>query len=509
MTNRLKALFTLAVPVAGLAVAAWWLPSMVGGGGPSLTYDTAEVTRGSIRKIVSTSGPVRAVVTVSVGSQLSGQIETLKADFNSEVKAGDEMATIDDKTFVSKVAQAKADLAAARAMLTNQEAALTKAQAVRTSAERLVTRQEALAAKGVAAQATLDNAQRDRDVAEADIAVARAQIENAKATILQREAQLAQAQIDLDRTRIRSPINGTVISRTIDVGQTVAASLQAPELFKIAQDLRHIRIEAQVNEADVGAVREGNLVEFTVDSYPERTFTGKVTQVRLAATELNNVVTYTVIIEAANDDRKLFPGMTANAQVESLRKDGALRIPTDVLRFKPREGAATVTASTQRGERQQQMVERLKGTLQLTDAQVQRLSQELKAVFAARPANGPSGGTAAGSPFGGRRAAAPSATGTGDGAGGGRVMQQVEQIVASVITDDQRPAFEKWKAERVARPARNGARPVTVWVLNAEQMLEPRQVRIGASDDQFAEVLGGGLKEGDRVVLRARDATKK
>ena len=158
--------------------------------------------------------------------------------------------------------------------------------------------------------------------------MAKAQIESAKAVIAQREAALRQAEVDQERTKIVAPINGTVISRTIDVGQTVAASLQAPELFKLAQDLKLIRLEAQVNEADVGSISEGNSVSFTVDAYPERTFEGKVTQVRLSATELQSVVTYTVIIEASNDDRKLFPGMTANVQIEAAKKDGVLRIPT-------------------------------------------------------------------------------------------------------------------------------------------------------------------------------------
>ena len=208
-----------------------------------------------MRKFVSASGPVRALVTVSVGSQLSGQISELKADFNSEVQAGDELAVIDDKTYVARVAQVRADLASAEAMLANQQAALMKAEAVERNARRLLERAQTLAGQGIAATTTLDNATRDAEVAAAETAIARAQVENARATIAQREAQLAQAEIDLERTRIRSPIDGTVIGRTVDVGQTVAASFQAPELFKIAQDLRRIRIEAQVSEADVGSRR--------------------------------------------------------------------------------------------------------------------------------------------------------------------------------------------------------------------------------------------------------------
>ncbi len=281
MAKPLKYLFTLAVPMAAAGLARYLDAHAGQNRRNGLEYDTVEVSKGAIRKLVATSGPVRALVTVSVGSQLSGQIDKLVVDFNSEVKAGDVMATIDARTFDAKVAQARADLLAAKAGLTNQEAALTRGEAVRDQAERASERQEALQKKGFAATATLENANRDLAIAAAEIDVAKAQIASAKAVITQREAALKQAEIDLERTKIISPINGTVISRTIDIGQTVAASLQAPELFKIAQDIKRIRIEAQVNEADVGVVAEGNKVAFTVDAYPERTFEGKVTQVRL------------------------------------------------------------------------------------------------------------------------------------------------------------------------------------------------------------------------------------
>src|SRR5262245_16814663 len=258
MTVRHRYHIFLALSALGLVLASVGVPMLWSGTGGAFTYEVAEVSQGPIRKLVATSGPVRALVTVSVSSQLSGQIRDLKVDFNSEVKAGDDLAIIDDKTFAAKVAQANADLVAARATMVNTEAALAKAEAIERNAKRLLQRQDALASKGIAATTTLDAATRDADVAKAEIELAKAQLENSKATIAQREAQLLQAQIDLDRTRIRSPIDGTVISRTVDVGQIVASSLQAPELFKIAQDLRSIRIEAQVNEADVGAVSAGN-----------------------------------------------------------------------------------------------------------------------------------------------------------------------------------------------------------------------------------------------------------
>src|SRR6185295_1132144 len=333
----------------------------------------------------------------------------------------------------------------------NQEDAVAKAEAIERNAKKLMLRQEALASKGIAATTTLDLATGDADVAKAEIEVAKAQLENAKATIAQREAQLLQAQIDLDRTRIRSPIDGTVIGRTVDVGQIVAASLQAPELFKIAQDLRHIRIEAQVNEADVGAVAEGNAVEFTVDAYPERRFQGKVSQVRLGALELNNVVTYTVIIEAENDDRKLLPGMTANARIETAKLDDALRIPTDALRFKPR--AADLAAATQTSSLQQVKaeIERAKVELALTEEQLAKVNTTMKA---AAPEPFAATGTAAAGNGRPKQAAAETEA---------RVLQRLKYALASVVTEPQRSAFEAWKAhfEGAARKRRE----VTVWVL--------------------------------------------
>lgn len=482
MAKPLRYLFTLAVPVAALGLGALWMLDPAQKAAQSAEYDAVAASKGTIRKIVSTSGPVRALVTVSVGSQLSGQVERLNVDFNSEVKAGDVLALLDARTFDAKVSQARADLLAARAGLANQEAALTRGEAVRDQAKRASERQEALQKKGYAATATLENAARDLAIASAEIDVAKAQIESAKAVIAQREAALKQAEVDLERTKIVAPVNGTVISRTIDVGQTVAASLQAPELFKIAQDIRRIRIEAQVNEADVGVVQEGNPVSFTVDAYPEKTFEGKVTQVRLAATELNNVVTYTVIIEASNDDRKLFPGMTANVQIEAAKKENVLRVPNDALRFKPK----SESASSNPADRTARMITRLKDELELTAAQEQALRDEFAKLMASRQ-TAPGGIQA--------EQADPSAMRQ-------RIQALVEQTLAPLMTEQQKPLFEKWKR------GRENTRSGGVHVTGANNQPERRYVRLGISDDQFTEIAGGQLSEGERVIVRAREAKK-
>ncbi len=489
-------LFVVGLLAVAAAIVSVRVPAILPGGASGLTYETADVTRGPIRKAVSTSGQVRALITVSVGSQLSGQVSQLKADFNSEVKAGDELAVIDDKSFRARVAQSAADLAAARAMLTHQASGLAKAEAIQRNAERLLSRQRALANKGITATATLDNALRDFEVAEADVAIARAQLENAKANIAQREAQLAQAQVDLERTRIRSPIDGTVVARTIDIGQTVAASLQAPELFKIAQDLRRIRIEAQVGEADVGSVAPGNAVEFRVDAYPDRRFRGRVAQVRLGGIELNNVVTYAVIIEADNDDRALLPGMTADAKIEAAYVNSALRVPNDALRYRPRGDAAKALARTQAGERLNREYERVKRTLKLSPEQVRTVSNSMNAAVS-RQLNKIESGSAI---------ASVSEIRMLDGEPEWRALQRLVQVIASLATDAQRPAFDAWKEQLETTSGRGSRRNVTVWVLGASDSLESRQIDLGIADDHFSEVVSGNLKEGDKLVTRSRES---
>ena len=485
MIKPLKYLFTLALPVALLGFLAMRMSELNRAGQPAVTYDTAVAAKGAIRKLVSTSGPVRALVTVSVGSQLSGQIDKLAVDYNSEVKAGDILATIDARSYEARVAQAKADLVAAQAGVLNQDAALVKAQAVLDLSERTADRQEKLQAKGYAATSTLDNAHRDVAVNTADIEVVKAQIENAKAVVNQRQAALKMADVDLERTKIISPINGTVISRSIDLGQTVAASFQAPELFKIAQDLKLIRIEAQVNEADVGAVTEGNPVTFTVDAYPDRNFEGKVTQVRLSATELQNIVTYTVIIEAANTDRKLFPGMTANVQIAVAQKETVLRVPNDALRFRPR-GETSDSQSGSKESRSERQISRLKNDLLLTDAQEQALREELKKVVAAKTSSPGGVDTSIVDPSALRQ----------------KIQTAIEQTLSPLLTEEQRPLLEKWKR------GRENSKSGNIHVLDAANAPERRSVRLGISDDQFTEIAGGQLAEGDRIIVRGRDAAK-
>jgi HlyD family secretion protein len=455
-------------------------------------YDTTEATVGSISRIVTTSGPVRPWTTVQIGSQLSGQIRRVLADFNSDVKEGDILAELDARMFEARVEQAEADLAMARAALASQQATLLKAEAVLDEAEQSRGRQRVLSQKGVTTQASLDTIVRDTRVAEAEIAITRAQIENAQANVKQREALLNQARIDLDRTRISSPINGTVVSRTVDIGQTVAASLQAPELFRIAQDLRSIYIEAQANEADVGAIAQGNPATFTVDTYPGRLFEGRVAQVRLAPNEVQSVVTYSVVIEASNADLKLFPGMTANVRIETARHDDVLRIPAEAMRFKP-PGAATKAEGTGgRSDGRERDLERLKELLKLTDDQVKAVS----AALTKHPGRRQPDSADLGSTDETHAQPEKAATKAGD-----RSSDRIEAALLPLLTTEQQRTFETWKAKRDA------TRPATVYVLGLDGQPEMRTIRIGLSDSRFAEVVSGPLKAADALIVRAHKET--
>ena len=349
--------------VAGLAAGAgyyYWQQRSEG----KLDIQTVAATRADVRRVVSTSGTVRALGTVDIGSQLSGNIGELNVDFTNEVKQGQVLARIEPSTFETKVREEEAGLAIATANVDLQQATVEKAESNLHKAELDLHRAQELVVKGAGTQVTLDTAIDAQQSATAELAIAKANVENAKATFAQHQATLDSARIDLERTYIRSPIDGVVIDRTVEVGQTVAASLQAPKLFTIAQDLSHVQIEAQVDEADIGQITSDNAVSFTVDAYPDVTFQGKVTQIRLAPVALNNVVTYTVVIDADNPLGRLLPGMTANVEIVTGEHKGVVTVPNEALRYQPRgpaqaalvrDGLSTGVVSL--GERGSRMLE--------------------------------------------------------------------------------------------------------------------------------------------------------
>ena len=282
---------------------------------------SAAVTRGSIVNVVSATGTLEAVTTVQVGSQVSGAVESLNADFNSIVRKGQVLARLEPSLFQSAIEQASANLVKAEADLERIRVSLSDAEVKLGRAKELSSRQ-------LIAATELDSAEVARDTSVA-------QVRSSQAAVTQARASLSQAQVNLSKTVITSPIDGIVISRNVDVGQTVAASLSAPTIFVIAADLSRMRLNASIDEADLGRITKGQAVSFTVDAYPQDTFEGTVEQVRLNPVVVSNVVTYAAIISAPNADLKLKPGMTASLSVEIARRDDVLRVPAAALRFKP------------------------------------------------------------------------------------------------------------------------------------------------------------------------------
>ncbi|WP_300527947.1 efflux RND transporter periplasmic adaptor subunit [Maricaulis sp.] len=492
--KRIIRLVLAGVIIAAAAGGYWFYGRGGAVASGDFTIETVAAETGSVRRIVAASGAVRALVTVEVGSQLSGQLSELSVDFNDTVEAGQVIAQIDPQTFETRVREAEASRATAAANVQLQRASLQRVEANFRTAELDFQRIETLNARGNASDAALDTARASFEASQAELNVARAQIANAQAVLQQREATLAGARIDLERTTIRSPINGIVVDRAVDQGQTVAASLSAPTLFTIAQDLSLVQIDAQVDEADIGQIREGQAVSFTVDAYPGTQLQGEVEQIRLAPTTLQNVVTYTVVISAANPGQRLLPGMTANMDIVTGEATDVLTVRNGALRFRPAPGLADRTQPLAeagqgggrpaggrpgggggggRGGPMGQLTEQL----DLTADQQERVRGAFRAAF-------------------GRAQAAAQA---GGGFDREAIQQEVDREMTSILTPEQMIRYRE-----IQREARE-TRPGSVWVETAEGILEERRVRLGISDSQNTVVVGGNLEVGDAVVVRARE----
>jgi HlyD family secretion protein len=311
-------------------------------------YFTEKVQKGDIQNVVQATGTINAVTTVQVGSQVSGTIQTLFADFNSHVKKNQVIAQIDPSLFQGALVQAKADLADAKANLVAAKANLDKAQAAAAQAKLDFNRYTTLAQEGVVPTQQLDTARGTSQSADAAVGAAKAQVTQAGAQVQQKSAAVTVAQTNLDHSTIRSPIDGTVIARSVDVGQTVAASLQAPTLFTIAQDLTKMQVYVSTDESDVGTVQAGQDVTFKVDAFPKDSFKGKVSAVRLNATTVQNVVTYTTVVDFDNPEMKLFPGMTAYVTVPVATATDVVKVPNGALRFTPDLTADQISALYQK-----------------------------------------------------------------------------------------------------------------------------------------------------------------
>ena len=318
MKRKSILLTTAALLLAGGAGVGYW---RMGGQSTEVPFVTVPVQRGTITQTVSSTGTLQAVVTVQVGSQVSGTIEKLFANFNSKVKAGEVVAQLNQDKYKAAVEQARANLIASQSNF-------AKARVAVEDAGRTLNRTRELRKRELTAQSELDAAQTAHDAAVA-------QLEVNKAQVAQAQAAINHVTVDLNNTTIRSPVDGIVISRNVDVGQTVAASLQAPTLFTIANDLSKMEVHTNVDEADVGNVWEGQEVTFTVDAFPARRFRGKVYQVRNAPVNVQGVVTYNAVVRIDNKESLLKPGMTANVQFLVSRQEDVLTIPNMAMRFKP------------------------------------------------------------------------------------------------------------------------------------------------------------------------------
>jgi HlyD family secretion protein len=489
----------LVVAVAIALVAAWFWKSH-GAAAADSGYRTAPVERGDIRVVISATGTLSAISTVDVGSQISGLVTEVLADFNDHVSEGQVLARIDPSTYEAQINQGSAAVASARANLAS-------AQATLRNAETDYTRKAALAQQQLVARSDADLARSARDQA-------RAQVNAAQAQINQQSASTQTSRLNLQRTVIRSPVDGVVLTRTVEPGQTVAASLQAPVLFQIAENLSQMQIVLAIDEADIGQVKAGQAVTFNVDAFPDRQYRGVVQQVRLSATNTSNVITYPVVVSVDNHDQSLLPGMTANADIEVSHRDNVLRVPNAALRYKPDDDTDAATANAPAGAaRGGGMAEALVGTaqaMQLDAAQQAAFDaavQALRASAAARraPVAGAQG-TGAGNLFGGR--GGPRGGNNTGGSNGGnqgamrqRMLERLRQQFA-VFRATLDPAKQQHWDEALAAMATARRAPLYKLVDGKPRQV---QVQVGASDGSSTEV-SGDIREGDQVIVGAARA---
>jgi HlyD family secretion protein len=534
---RRALIFTiLALGLAGVIGFLVWRPT--GGSAADAPYRLAAIDRGPITASVRATGSLSPVTTVLVGSQMSGQVVEILADYNSPVKAGQVVARLYSEQIKARRDAARADLEQARADVAMRRAQIDRARATKQRAEanlqdmqaqrertgaqltegrRNLERQNELFDRRVGTQAGLETARTQVDVQraalasseaqiasaraelkglDADIALAEAQLKSSEAVVLQREAKLKDIEIDLDRTDIRSPVDGVVVQRQIDLGQTVAASLQAPTLFTVAQDLREIDIYANIDEADVGRMKAGQPVSFTVNAYPSRTFTGAVRLVRLGAQTIQNVVTYTAVIRVDNRDMALLPGMTANLQIVTEERRNPLRAPNAALRFRPAGASAAIAAApVAAGEREgprrtggrafQDMRERISAEVQPTPEQAAAIARIL---------------TEARSGFPGRD---PSLSGDERRAAMRQTRDDTQQKIAAALDPERRAKYEAIVAD--LRPGNaastDGGMPGRVYVLGTDGAPVAIALRLGVTDGSNTEILAGEIKEGDAVII--------
>lgn len=504
---------------AGLAVAAvavlatgWYLWGKRGAADAAGAYRTETVQRGDIRVAISATGTLSAITTVTVGSQISGQVTDILVDFNSPVKKGDVLARIDPSTYQAQLEQGNAQIA-------NAQAQLRQAQASLHNATLDFERKQSLSGQNLIARS-------DLDLSRAALDQARAQVNAAQAQIRQQTASLKNTQVNIDRAVIRSPVDGVVLTRKIEPGQTVAASLQAPELFTIAEDLAKMKIELAVDESDIGQVRTGQAVGFTADAFPDRRFKGVVEQVRLAATTTNNVVTYPVVVTVDNSDGTLLPGLTVNAEIEVSKREGVLKLGNAALRFKPAEGSALAQLQPQgapaggaggssRGAGTGEDLQVLADSLGLDARQRAAFAaalEDMQRRQAERMAQAQQGEQAQSA--GGSRLFGGGGMRMGGGSGGAspalvaqmraRMRDRLNQQFGAFVSTLDEAQRSKWNAGLEAQLS--AKRVVAYRLVNGNP--QPVMLKVGASDGSSTEISARDIKDGDLIVSGERSAAE-
>lgn len=500
MGSRWKKGLVVIVIIIVVLFGGFFLYQFIDKKGSGQKFRTVRVERGEISSVVTATGTINPVITVLVGSQVSGTIKALHADFNSRVKEGEVIAQIDPAIFEAQVEQGKANVLNAQANVLNAQANLENAKANLAKAEvavldtkRTLDRNQSLLEKKVIAQATLDTVQANydtalaqREVAKAQVESARSQMESSKAQVEQAKAALKLSETNLRYTTIRSPVNGIVISRNVDVGQTVAASLQAPTLFTIAKDLTRMQVDTNVSEADIGRIAKDQEATFNVDAYPEKTFRGRVSEIRNAPITVQNVVTYDVVIQVDNKELKLKPGMTANVSVLTQHKEGILKIPNAALRFRPeiakkeelgekKQGGTPSTGRTSMGQlteglnltqEQQSKVEMI---LQASRSEIQEIREKSKPEEAR-----------------------------------GRIQKLIRQKILGLLTEEQRQKLN----ELNQTSASEKGTPGKVWTLSPEGKAVSISIALGITNGAFSEVVSGDIKEGMEVIVEEISSKK-
>jgi HlyD family secretion protein len=479
----------IGVAVLVLALGAYWLLPR----GEDARYRTASVDTGTVRVVIAATGKLSALSTVEIGSQVSGLVLAVEADFNDTVVANQPIARIDPANFQSRLEQAQADLTSALANLDAARANYGEAEATLKNAEATFTRTEAVWERRLIARADYDTAIAGRDQAQARVASTAAAVKVAQSQVAQRTAVVENAKLELHYTIIRSPVDGVVLLRAVEPGQTVAASFQTPVLFSIAEDLGKMQIELTVDESDVGQIREGQAVRFTVDAFPGRDFNGQVRQVRLSATDTSTVITYPVIVDVDNADGMLLPGMTASAEVLVSERPDVVRLPNAALRYRPADAApASAVANVRGGPPSPEAIARMRAQ---SEQQTEELARRLELDAAQRATLDEA--------MAGMRQR-PRGQAQSDGAQAPVSEEARRRRNAETYAAALQPLRAQLRPEQQAKldqelALMTSSRRAEVWVLrDGDAVATP--VRIGLADSSFSEVVSG-LAAGDEVIV--------